>query len=164
MLQTSAHIWFLCPWVFFGGRLREDFKSSQCVCVCQWEGSIPQWWFCYPYQGHVASCEWQSLTMKGLLGLGWSLCVCVCACERARHGTRQRSDGVTVSVNESAFLCVWKNGSAVCAWACVCVQEHPGLWPALSLIVLPLQPANERDKARWKSDVTTWMGATQPSP
>lgn len=45
--------------------------------------SIPQWCLCYPYQGHTASCEWQSLAVKRLLGPG-PVCVCECVWKRCR--------------------------------------------------------------------------------
>lgn len=42
----------------------------------------------------------------------------------------------------------------------VCVYKHARLGPELSVIVLPLQPANERDEARWKGLVKTRTGRT----
>ena len=46
---------------------------------------------------------------------------------------------------------------------CVCLS-NARLGPVLCLIDLPLQPANERDEARWKGLVKTWMATNQPSP
>lgn len=103
--------------------------------------------------------------MKGLLGTGQAQFVCVWR-EKETGSEQERrhwSDGLIVPVNVSALLCMWpwvyKNVSATC------VLKHGKLGPVLCLIVLPLQPANERDevggKAWWRHGLVEPESSTQ---
>lgn len=104
--------------VFFEGEWgRISTPACACVRVCS---SIPQWCFCYPYQGHTASREWQSLPMKGLPGPGRALCVCVCVKEVERERVREALKWWTDCVPECTRMCV----QYVCVRVCT---SMPGL-------------------------------------